>query len=354
MVRRGVDFATALAALAEQAGITDTGPLPPPLPRTRSVPQRPTRPPSAGFVAWIDDCARRLWATNRPAAIARQWLHDRGYNDDTLRSARVGYDLGARLDNQRPKPVRAEHGIANMAGITFPILDPAGHVVYAQTRSHAWTPSADYPKYVNPTGILNPGIGIWADPNPRQRAGAPVIVVEGPTDALAARQAGHDVAALIGAARATNPTTTHNLVDVFGPDRPYVIMTDPDRAGRTAAQHLTTHLWHAGATAIYRPPPDPNDVADWARDLASTFPKQLTTHLARALDDLTTITHQAIRGDTAFIERAAGGPLEPNVQHTWNEHGGPPPPPDTRQPPANAEPRRPQLRRPARHTELTI
>jgi hypothetical protein len=354
MIRRSIDFATALAVLAQQAGITSEDRLPAPLPRNRPAPRRPVRPPPAELLAWIDDCTQRLWAQNRPSAVARQWLADRGYTNSCLVEARVGYDLGAHLDSQRPKQVRAEHGIPNMAGVVFPIFNAAGQPAYAQTRSITWTKTSDYPKYVNPTGILNPGIGIWADPDPdpRRRAGAPVIVVEGPTDALAARQAGHDVAGLIGAGRATNPTTAHNLIDVFGPDRPYVIMTDPDRPGRSAGQFLVAHLWHTGATATYRSPPD-TDIADWARTLGSQFPRQLGAHLTNALTELTAITHQALTGDPAFIEHAAGGPLEPAVRHLWTEHTDPQP--ATPEPSPGCPPvRRPQLRRTTAGSELAI
>jgi hypothetical protein len=383
MIRRRVDFATALDTLAHQAGLTNhptaTGPagVGRRQPAAGPVPRRPgpgpgggrapARAPSPELVAWVEECAERLWADTRPAARARAWLTGRGYTTSCLADALVGYDPGARADRQRPRPERARHGIPNMAGITLPIFNPAGQVVYAQTRSLTWTPDSDYPKYVNPTGIINPGIGTWITrhrdrstyqqpgyqpgrgrPGSGQRggglqgssrAGAPVIVVEGPTDALAAHQVGYDVAGLIGAGLAAKPATATDLVDAFGLDRPYVVLTDPDPAGRLAGHLLVVHLWRAGAAAIHRSPPA-GDVADWAQTETDAFPDQLACHLNKALAELTTATRHALNGDPACIDLVAGSPLEPAAHQAWTAGPTPPHPigqPATRRSPAQTQ-----------------
>lgn len=293
MIRRGVDFATALRALAERVGLSAERPLPP-------VPDRPTpraqprgAPPTAELAEWIATCARRLWLTDHPAATeAREWLTGRGYQERLLRQANIGYDPGARRDAPWPRERRAAHGIPSIAGVTIPLYDRMGTLTYAQTRNLRWTPESRYPKYVNPSrAVTNPAIAYWADPG--RHAGRPVIVVEGPTDALAARQTGHDVAALVGAGQATNPSVAAKLVEAFGTDRPFVIMTDPDAAGRLAGEQLVTHLWTAGAAAVHHPP-DGDDLAALAERRGVEFDEELDRAVGRALAELATSLRRAL------------------------------------------------------------
>lgn len=264
MIRRGLSAGEALRALAEQAGLAAGEPLPPAPERPRPVAARPAGgPPSAEFSRWVERCAGRLWLPrHRAAAEAREWLAGRGYGEEILKAAKVGYDIGARGDSHWPRERRAEHGIPNLAGVTFPMYGPDGELTYAQTRNLRWQRDSAWPKYVNPTWIVaNPSTAYWRDPG--VRVGAPVIIAEGPTDALAVRQIGYDVAALIGAGQAANPATAERLVEAFGLDRPYVIMTDPDEAGRLAAEQLVEQLQAAGVAAMEALPGDRSDVAEW-------------------------------------------------------------------------------------------
>jgi hypothetical protein len=240
-----------------------------------------------------------------------------------------------------------------MGGVTFPHFDAAGRVTYVQTRNLTWTPKTGYPKYVNPTGLRNPRFGIWADPDPHFRAGAPVLITEGPTDSLTARQAGFDVVGLIGASHADDPATTAAVLATLGTDRPYLVLTDNDPAGRRAGHRLVVELWIGGAVALHRPPPHGGDLADWASATGVRFPATLGSHIGRALTGASAITRTALTGDPSFITDAADGPLVGGAAEAWASYltSGP----LTRSPPSpvghnEAPPRSRPRRRPHRRT----
>jgi DNA primase len=312
MLNRGITFTDALTALAAEHGITPAAGPSRQRPEHRAArpspgaPPEPDRPPPAAMIAWIHDCADRLATSHtRGAATARAWLRQRGYTDRLLADNLVGYDPGSRHDPTRPRHHRQTVGIPNLTGVTLPHFDIAGQIIYVQTRSLTWTPDRPYPKYVNPTGITNPRFGLWADPDTHHKAGAPVLITEGPTDSLTARQAGYDVAGLIGAAHAHDPETTTALITTLGSDRPYIILTDPDPAGRTAAHHLVTNLQALGAVATHLPPPDGNDLTAWAATTQTTFTTALHAHVRLALTDATLATRRALAGDADLPDRSA-------------------------------------------------
>lgn len=317
MIRRGLSAGEALRALAEQAGLAAGQPLPPPPERPQVVARSVGGPPSAEFGQWLGRCAERLWLPRHPgAAFAREWLAGRGYGDEILKVTKVGYDVGARADSRWPKERRVKHGIPNLAGVTFPMHGADGELTYAQTRNLRWELDSPWPKYVNPSGMItNPAVAYWRGPG--VRAGAPVIVVEGPTDALAVRQVGYDVAALVGAGHAASSETVGRLVDAFGLDRPYLIMTDPDEAGRLAAGQLVEQLEGAGVAAIDLPPDKQKDVAEW---LATEGPHSrnwaLSDAVGRRLDAVSSVVRQALQGDSASVrcpKRCASGPIEASI-----------------------------------------
>lgn len=151
-----------------------------------------------------------------------------------------------------------------------------------------------------------------------------MIVVEGPTDALAVRQAGLDAVGLIGAGHAAKSATTASLINIFGKQWPFVVMTDhlsvggdADTAGRLAAQWLATNLWADAASAIYWPPPAAGDLSDWLRERADQFKGDLAEHVTSGLSQLSAATQRALASDPSFIELAAGGQLAPAVAEAW-------------------------------------
>lgn len=313
MIRRGLSAGEALWALAEQAGLAAGRHLPPPAERPQIMARPAGSPPSAEFGQWLERCAQRLWLPrHRAAAEAREWLAGRGFGEEILRAAKAGYDIGARSDSQWPKERRTEHGVPNLAGVTFPMYGRDGELTYAQTRNLRWQPDSRWPKYVNPSGVVtNPAIVYWCDQE--VRAGAPVIVVEGPTDALAVRQVGYDIAALIGAGHAANPATAERLVEAFGLDRPYLIMTDPDQAGRLAAGQLMEQLQAAGAVVMEAEPGDRSDIADWLiTEVPGSRERVLGETVERRLRALSANDRRTLRSEV------------PGIHHAQDQHGSTP------------------------------
>lgn len=308
MIRRGLSAGEALRALAEQAGLAAGQPLPPPPERPQVVARSVGASPSGEFGRWVERCAERLWLPrHRAAGEARAWLAGRGFGEDILKAAKVGYDVGARDDSHWPKERRAEYGIPNLAGVTFPMYGPDGDLTYAQTRNLRWQPDSPWPKYVNPAGIVaNPSIAYWRDPG--VRAGAPVIIVEGPADALAVRQFGYDVAALIGAGQAANAATADHMITAFGVDRPYAIMTDPDEAGRLAAEQMLEQFQGAGVVALVAQPSDLSDVAEWlTSQRVGGQERVLLEAIERRLASASVGVRRILDGELGEIRRSRGG-----------------------------------------------
>ncbi len=293
IITRGLDFADALRVLAERAGVVPGAALPPRPPRPAVAPAVPGAPPSPEFGEWIDACTGRLWVPDsRSAAEARAWLAGRGYGEQILRVARIGFDPGAQSDPDWPRHRRAAHGIPSIGGVTIPLFDRDGQLTYAQTRNLRWAPGSRWPKYLNPTRLVaNPAVAFWADPG--RHAGRPVLVVEGPTDALAVRQVGHDAVAVVGAGNAANAEVAARISAACGPDRPFVVMTDPDAAGRLAGERLVAHLRVAGVPAVYQPPGD-DDLAALAERMAAGFQGELNRLVDAGVAALSRSAKQAV------------------------------------------------------------
>lgn len=112
--------------LAQRAGMTPDRPLP--------APTRKPRPTTPAVVAldpavtrYAAGCEQILWS--RAGRPVRDWLHDRGLDDATLRANHVGADPGRHL-------MRRQRGLpyGQSAAAVFPALDPAGKVRYLQAR----------------------------------------------------------------------------------------------------------------------------------------------------------------------------------------------------------------------------
>jgi len=311
IITRGLDFADALRVLAERAGVVPGAALPPRPPRPAVAPAVPGAPPSPEFGEWIDACTGRLWVPDsRSAAEARAWLAGRGYGEQILRGARIGFDPGARRDPDWPRERRVAHGIPGLGGVTIPMFDRDGQLTYAQTRNLHWSPGSRWPKYVNPTRLVaNPAVAFWADPG--RHVGRPVLVAEGPTDALAARQVGHDAVALIGAGNAAHPDVAARISAAFGSDRPFVVMTDPDAAGRLAGEHLVSDLRTAGAPAMYQPPGD-DDLAALAERMGAGFEGELDRLVDAGLTALSRSAVQTVSAQRGGADKGlASEPREP-------------------------------------------
>lgn len=261
LINPSLDFKAALEQLATRAGVTEGRPLPA-APYRQPIDRTSTTPASDEFRDWVRWCQQAL--SNTPDGTnALGWLERKGFKPDLVIAAGIGFDIGHWRTDEWDKDRRVSHGISGASGIVYPIRDGQGVVQYAQTRNLDWHPDSEYPKYFNPKGITNPHVGHWIGAG---TTGAPVVVVEGPSDALAAWSASNNgdefsVAALIGAGVAQRSDVIDTIINRWS-NHPIVVATDPDAAGRRAADVLITAFTERG-NPVARLNPVGGDIADW-------------------------------------------------------------------------------------------
>jgi DNA primase len=156
----------------------------------------------------------------------------------------------------------------------LPVVED-GRAIYAQLRRLHSSPGQ--PRYLSVAGTLapNPGLAVY---HPVVDRGGPLVVTEGPTDALAATAAGYQAAAVFGVG-AAGPNAARLLARQ---SRPVVIAFDADEAGRAGCARLVALMAEAGAPApmVLRVPAHAGDLAGW---LASASDWQRTFRAAVAL-----------------------------------------------------------------------
>ena len=263
MAAQRVDVRRALEVLADRVQLGGT-PQP-------GVPRRPTAPSAAdpealaALHSYVSECARRLW---RPAGRAvRTWLIEgRRLPAEVLAGNLVGADPGPGL---QVRPV----GVPRRAGAVFPVLED-GRAVYAQLRR--LQPGPGQPRYLSVASSLapNPGLAVY---QPVVDCGGPLVVTEGPTDALAAAAAGYRAAAVFGVG-AAGPNAARLLATSV---RPVVIAFDADDAGRAGSARLVALLAEAGAQAplVLRVPEQAGDLAGWLAS-SSDWPRTFQAAVA--------------------------------------------------------------------------
>jgi DNA primase len=246
METEGLDFAGALEALAERAGIE--------LEREAEDPRdAERRARRERLLALLERTAayyvRVLWESAE-AAPARAYLAERGLEEDVLREFRVGFSprawdrvigasrgagysdaelLAAGLASQR----REGPGLLDRfrGRIMFPLADPKGHVLGFGAR--ALVPD-DRPKYLNTSDsdLFHKGSLVYGADLARAAAARSgrLVLVEGYTDVIALRQAGiPETVCSMGTA------LTERQLDALKRLTPKVLLCqDPDAAGQEA------------------------------------------------------------------------------------------------------------------------
>ena len=246
METEGLDFAGALEALAERAGIE--------LERDAEDPRDAERRAQRDrLLALLERTAayyvRVLWESAE-AAPAREYLAGRGLEEDVLREFRVGFAprswdrvisashaagysdaelLAAGLASRR----REGSGLLDRfrGRIMFPLADPKGHVLGFGARALA---PDEQPKYLNTSDseLFHKGSLVYGADLARAaaaRAGR-LVLVEGYTDVIALRQAGiPETVCSMGTA------LTERQLDALKRLTPRVLLCqDPDAAGQEA------------------------------------------------------------------------------------------------------------------------
>lgn len=245
--------AEAIDWLAQRAGMIPDQPLPAarkPRPTTQAV--VPLDPCVTRYAA---ACERILWGPS--GEPVRNWLHERGLNNDVLRVNHVGADPGRRV-------MRRQRGLpyGNSIATVFPALDPTGNVRYLQAR---YLEPGDGPKYDNPAAALgsNPRLA-WTRAGNPPRPGV-LVVCEGIPDALTAAQAGFTAAAVLGSQAPDQSVAVRLASRAEHHDLAIVAVIDNDPSGRAWGQRLGDLLTgHGHGLTIIEPPAEGLDLNAWA------------------------------------------------------------------------------------------
>ena len=252
METEALDFAGALESLADRYGVQ--------LEREAEDPREAARREARDrLLALLERTAayyvRVLWESGE-AAPAREYLRDRGLEEDALREFRVGFSPGA-FDRVLAASARAGYSADELIAcglavqrrdgrglidrfrgrIMFPLCDERGRVLGFGAR--ALRPE-DRPKYLNSSdnAVFHKGRLVYGADlarSPAARA-ARLVLVEGYTDVIALRQAGvPEVVGTMGTA------LTDQQIDVLRRLAPTVLFCqDPDAAGQEAISRGTS------------------------------------------------------------------------------------------------------------------
>jgi DNA primase len=341
METEGLDFAGALEALAERAGIE--------LEREAEDPREAERRSRRErLLALLERTAayyvRVLWESSE-AAPARAYLAERGLREDVLREFRVGFSPGSWdrviTASRRAGYSDAELLAAGLASrrrdgsglldrfrgrIMFPLADVKGHVLGFGAR--ALRPD-DKPKYLNTSEseLFHKGSLVYGADLARAaaaRAGR-LVLVEGYTDVIALRQAGiPEIVCSMGTA------LTDRQLDALKRLTPKVLLCqDPDAAGQEAVAKgkdairafNESHRLRGFDLRVVRLPPgeDPADVVqregpEAMRALLETSVPVPRFEVERALDAASLGTpegrEEALRAVAPVVGRLRPGPLQ--------------------------------------------
>jgi len=273
METEGLDFASALEALAERSGIE--------LERSEEDPRTAERRARRDrLLALLERTAtyyvRVLWEAAE-AAGAREYLLGRGLTEGALREFRVGYApsgwdkvlLASRRAGYSEEELRAAGLVqrsregrvydAFRERIAFPLCDRRGRVLGFGARAMR---DNQGPKYVNSreSEVFSKGQQVYAYDLARasaSRAGA-VILAEGYTDVIALRQAGIEHAVgLMGTA-----LTEAQARELKGLARTVILCLDADAAGQQAMVRAAGLIAGVGCELRVVPLPRGADPAD--------------------------------------------------------------------------------------------
>ena len=237
--RDGLDFRGA----CEELGAMRTGKRK--RPKLAPTPTPDPGPPPADWQeaarSIVADCEAMFWTD--AGAKAREWLNDRGLNDETLRAWRLGFcTKGGK-----------HHGLYVDRGVTIPWLTGPDlwkvNVRTDQTRGK--------PKYRAIRGSRSATALYGVD----KLTGKPdVVVTEGELDALLVWQEAGDLVDVLTLGSAKGRLADRWLAALL-PVKRFYIATDNDDEGRDAAHHWLTMTGERGKRMA--PPDGAKDVTEY-------------------------------------------------------------------------------------------
>lgn len=232
------DFRGACEVLRLDIPDLDARPIEPP-------PPEPCEPPCAAWQARANDAADAaydaLWSD--AGAKPRAWLAGRGFTEATMNAAGLGYRTADTFDAPEAWGLPVDHKrVYTPRGITIPwLIDGALWRLNVRRPLSAAQIADGEEKYRGPAGHSNGLYGGGLELGKKW----PVVLVEGEFDALAVRQAAHDLACVValgstGGARRVRWLARLALCPLV------LIATDSDPAGEQAAGYWIDAL---GSTA---------------------------------------------------------------------------------------------------------
>lgn len=240
----------------QQPGPALARPTRKPAPRSTLTPVAPPRPPEPDKWSW-----REAWADLEPIAYTpgSHYLHGRGIDEEVARAAGLRY-----ADQFVVRDTEGKEWRRNERCIWFPFTDRAGAVVAINIR-FIDVPSTDQKRKTLTLGPRNLGAFMVDDP----LRGEPIVVVEGPIDALSLGMAGVPALALVGTAGTGWLPEACVLKNV-------AIALDNDERGQGGSERLRTLLAPVGARmARWRP-----SGKDWNDDLGVIGTQAMQDRLA--------------------------------------------------------------------------
>ena len=256
--RDSVDFAEAVRRLAGNALSTDS------CPKSKTVhAEHSSRPQSALWQArareWTQECQDALWTD--AGANAREWLRNRGLNDDTLRQWHLGYSAADRWEDERPWGFVDKKRIGLPRGIVVPCIVADG-VWYVKIRR----PRND-PKYIHVRGSRPALFG--ADTLGHHDY---AVLTEGEFDAMLTWQCLHHATnpewhqigvATLGSA--TNPLDVDTWAHYLLPVGRFLVCYDSDTDGAKGADRWSALTARARRVVVPTIKPNDKDLTDFHR-----------------------------------------------------------------------------------------
>jgi Toprim domain-containing protein len=244
-------------------------------PQSTLTPRRAPTPPEPEKWSW-----REAWGDAEPIAYTpgAHYLRDRGIDEELAREAKLRYTDQFVVHDTAGREWRRDERC-----IWFPFRDRAGTIVAVNIR-FIDVPSSDQKHKTLTLGPRNSGAVMVCDPLRRD----PIVVVEGPIDALSLAMAGVPALALVGTAGTGWLPEACVLKNV-------ALALDNDERGDLGCERLTGLLKPVGARlARWR-----SSAKDWNDDLQAIGPDALRARIDElyARDFITDLASPDARSD---------------------------------------------------------
>ncbi len=227
-----------------------------PRPLSNVSPSREAKKPSAETLSslktWSEICANSYADSIAEDYVSRRW----GLTRSDAKALGLGFDEGLK-DSRRPACLKGLYGCPRLI---IPLRDTKGDTVSLQGRA---LEASTFARWAGPSGSGWPSAGAMG----LQQDG-PVLITEGPGDAIAAWTTGIPVIAITGAARTRQAT---GLIRQWCPDRRFIAAGDADEAGAKFVQALVKQL----GASILSLPGDIKDISDWMKKSGESFASEL-------------------------------------------------------------------------------